>query len=259
MNTKAIERWTEPEVFARLASAFPSPAHTLLCQVRNGTGYARRRTRTADAIAVSTWPSRGLYFAGIEIKVARHDWKRELADPQKADDFHKYCRYWWVAAPAGVVELPEVPETWGYLEVSRKQCKFVRGACANLAATSPDMLLLCSILRAVEEATVPKRDVDQRIRDEVAKHVDAARKHADFERDEARKIIRAFEEAAGVNMKYEWDGNRVGTALRTVLSYSGGPEEIVKRMKTLARDARQAIDRLEQSFLADVAENPIEA
>lgn len=77
--------WTERLVFERLAKVFPPPAFVLLPQVRNGTGFSRRRTRTADAIAASVWPSRGLYLVGVEIKVCVHDWRRELADAAKSE------------------------------------------------------------------------------------------------------------------------------------------------------------------------------
>ena len=49
-------------------------------------GFERRQVRTADMMAISTWPSRGLYAVGIEIKVNSSDLAKELASPSKADD-----------------------------------------------------------------------------------------------------------------------------------------------------------------------------
>jgi hypothetical protein len=54
----------------------------------------------------------------MEIKVDRGDWKRELADPKKAEDAAKVADRFSIVAPRGVVELAEVPATWGYIEAS---------------------------------------------------------------------------------------------------------------------------------------------
>lgn len=92
------------------------PAHVWLYNVRNGTGY-RGRTRYADAVVMSVWPSRGIWRGGIEVKVDRGDWLKELDQPEKAGEVQKFCEYWWVAAPEGVVKVQEVPKNWGFFEI----------------------------------------------------------------------------------------------------------------------------------------------
>ena len=47
-------------------------AHAWLTEVNNSTG-ARGGRQYADAIVCSCWPSRGLWLAGVEVKVARGD------------------------------------------------------------------------------------------------------------------------------------------------------------------------------------------
>jgi len=81
---------TEADVLDALRYRHRPPAWAFLEKVRNGTGY-QRDARTADAIAMSVWPSRGLTLHGFEVKVVRGDWLRELRDPEKADEFFKYC------------------------------------------------------------------------------------------------------------------------------------------------------------------------
>jgi hypothetical protein len=49
-----------------LRTFYSQPEHVLIPQVRNGTGFTS--TRTADAIAMVVWPSRGFALTGIEIK-----------------------------------------------------------------------------------------------------------------------------------------------------------------------------------------------
>lgn len=56
-------------VIEALGKTFLSPSYAMLTQVRNGTGMSRN-ARTADAMFMSLWPSRGIYLAGIEVKVS---------------------------------------------------------------------------------------------------------------------------------------------------------------------------------------------
>jgi hypothetical protein len=73
--------------------------------------------------------------ASIEVKVSRADLKRELADPQKAEEIATYCDRFWLAAPTGVVHadmLLALAPAWGILEVEeradRRVVKVVRQA-----------------------------------------------------------------------------------------------------------------------------------
>jgi hypothetical protein len=112
--------WSADRVHAALRKGpLREPAHAWLHEVGNATGA--RCERHADALVVSLWPSRGIWLAGVETKVSRSDWKRELDDPAKSHEIQRYCDYWWVAAPEGVVELSEVPERWGLYVVTPKR------------------------------------------------------------------------------------------------------------------------------------------
>jgi hypothetical protein len=93
-----------------------SGEYAFLAQVRNAAGFDAKRT--FDAVAIGLWPSRGHDIHVIEIKVSRSDWLRELAKPDKAEDASKVADRFSVAAPRGVVDIGEVPATWGYIEVS---------------------------------------------------------------------------------------------------------------------------------------------
>lgn len=54
-------------------------AHAWLRHVPPGTGASANTF--IDALVVSTWPSRGLWLAGVEVKCHRGDWVREHLDP----------------------------------------------------------------------------------------------------------------------------------------------------------------------------------
>ena len=74
-----MEKITAREILELLAKNNSGDGYAFLSQVRNGTGYAKE-TRTADAICMSLWPSRGLTITGYEIKIAKNDWKKELEE-----------------------------------------------------------------------------------------------------------------------------------------------------------------------------------
>jgi hypothetical protein len=133
---------------------FAAPACAWLFEVRDGTGYSgRTQGRYADALVCSLWPSRGIWLGGIEVKVSRSDWLKELADPTKSAAVQRYCDYWWIASPEGVVLPGEVPEQWGQIVVHPDASKTKRVIETRVApklsreAWSPEFL--ASVLRSV--------------------------------------------------------------------------------------------------------------
>ncbi len=64
---KEQPRVTADDLWKALPRRYPQTEYALFSQVRNATGFASR-IRTADAIALSLWPSRGLALYGFEFK-----------------------------------------------------------------------------------------------------------------------------------------------------------------------------------------------
>src|SRR5579872_7207544 len=145
---KKPREWTEERVIDLLRARYKGNAWAFLPKVRNGTGW-KRSARTADAIAMSLWPSRGLHLYGFEVKVDRGDWLRELNDPAKAEDIFAFCDFWYVVAPAGIVERAELPKTWGLMEIEKDLRETV--TAPHLTAKPVDNLFLASLLRKVTE------------------------------------------------------------------------------------------------------------
>lgn len=76
--------------------------------------------RTADFVAVETWESSmrqgWLTVHGIEVKVSRPDWLRELKDPHKGTEGMPYATHRWLAIPdPSMVREGELPLGWGML------------------------------------------------------------------------------------------------------------------------------------------------
>jgi hypothetical protein len=105
---------------------FPAEAFVWLYEVSNATGWGRKRY--ADALVLSCWPSRGIYLTGVEVKVDRYDWVRELRNPEKAHEIAQWCSFFYLAAPPNVVNLDEVPKAWGFYVVEGKKAKCVKKA-----------------------------------------------------------------------------------------------------------------------------------
>lgn len=112
-----------------------------IIEARSGAGFAGNN-RQCDYLAVNTWQSGGLQVIGHEVKVSYGDWKRELADTDKAETFARFCRRWWVVAPSELAKRikPELPPAWGLLGVSDKGvCREVVAAPARTPELIPPM------------------------------------------------------------------------------------------------------------------------
>jgi hypothetical protein len=99
------------------------PRYVKAEHVRATTGFFDRgaaSARTADFIAVDTWQSGKCAIHGVEVKVSRSDWQRELKDPAKAAAFMNWCTHWWLAVPdRAIVREGELPHGWGFLAAKK--------------------------------------------------------------------------------------------------------------------------------------------
>lgn len=96
---------------------------------RNGTGFygytdeygdggSIAPLRTADFLAIDMWESAGHRMIGHEVKISRSDWRRELADPSKAEAWAQFCDEWYVVAPVGIIDRNDLPAGWGLITVN---------------------------------------------------------------------------------------------------------------------------------------------
>lgn len=194
------------ELLKKLASKFPAPAYAFLTQVRNGTGYLNI-TRTADAMVMSLWPSRGLELIGFELKASRSDWLREWKNPDKAEDLVSFCDRWYVvAAGDGIVNMEELPANWGLMTATGRggAIKTIKEA-PKLEPITIDRLFLASIFRNITERTISRDLVDAEIETRFNKEREGwerSRDDAWKEREAARKIISDFTAATGLPLSY---------------------------------------------------------
>lgn len=253
---------TAATIRAALRVHYPSGAYAVLEEVRNGTGYARKVERYADALVCSCWPSRGLWLAGIEIKVSRSDWLSELRDPSKSAEIQQWCDYWWIAAPAGLVREGELPVTWGLLEydpAARGKDKLVARAKAPKLEPAPmSAAFIASVLRsasssqeaaiaaAVNDATRSLRagtgaDEVERLRNELAATRARAEMHANTEAALRRNTEELHRLRELLGIRWGGDPAKAEPALSAVRAIrEAGPGRVAAQLRAAA-DALDAL------------------
>jgi hypothetical protein len=196
-------------MLALLRARYAAPAYAFLSHVRNGTGFSGA-TRTADALAMSTWASRGLHLYGFEIKSSRGDWLRELKDPGKADVIAGMCDFWFVVAgDESVVKDNELPPSWGLLVVTDDGGKLKLRKDAALLAEPRAITrkFLAAILRRAQEETATAGEIAAAVEaatqgQQAMISAAVARATADTMAmyNEKCATIAAFEETSGVHL-----------------------------------------------------------
>lgn len=188
--TDKPKRITAVEMRASLKARFSGQEYAIAFEVAKGTGAAARRH--LDAVAMDLWPSRGLALHGIEIKVSRSDYLREKADPEKAEEVARFCDYFWIAAPVGLLKPDELPMAWGLLERHDNGIIAEKVRAKKTPAEEGGRPFLAAMMRAACRPIDPA-SVDAII----AQRTDALMKdfHAKVDQAAARKTEQATEQA----------------------------------------------------------------
>lgn len=140
----------------------------LLFNVGNGAGHGN--SGWSDAIAMSTWPSKGLRILGFEVKATRSDWLRELDKPTKNLQWQTQCDEWYVVAPERIVKTGELPSDWGLLVPKGADGLRIASRCerAPREERSAPLELVAAVFRAAEAERGALRNADrQAMREEV--------------------------------------------------------------------------------------------
>jgi hypothetical protein len=198
-----------------LAAKYCAPEWATFYEVAERTGGG---CRSADAIAMNLYASRGLRVHGFEIKASRSDWQRELKDPTKADPIMRHCDHWWIAARPGIVLDGELPPTWGLLELTGNGLR-QKVAAPKLDAQPMERPFIAALLRraadraarelheAAEAKIVKEREaIEERIRREVERRT---QQHSDL-----ATAVAEFEEASGLKIQRYGDMKGMGEAVK---------------------------------------------
>ena len=248
LASKTISVLTAGQIEQALRTYYEKFGNTLISQVRNGTGFSRE-PRTADMLMFSTWPSRGLYCDGVEIKVNRSDLIRELRNPKKADDIAQYCSHWWVAGPEGLIsEQYPLPEKWGFLSVSPTLRVRVVKQAQLLKPNPMDALMVCSVMRRFAQSHVPLASIQDRI-DEAVKQANAKAHNSYSDRLAGlEQCIKEFELHSGISLltdsgRPKWEVGRIGDAVKSILALRGMPAEELQEARIRLAMGVEAVDQ----------------
>lgn len=100
----------------------------------------------ADAIAFDIYHYK---IHGYEIKASRGDWLNELKNPEKSARIRKYCDFWWVIAPKGMIKPEELPEGWGLIEAGPNSLRKKMRAPQNIRKDPMHNGFLAAMLRVM--------------------------------------------------------------------------------------------------------------
>lgn len=250
-------------IYDALERRYSLPTWALFHEVKDSTGFSF--TRSADAVAMSLWPSRGLEIHGFEIKTFRNDWLRELKDPAKAEAVSKFCDHWWIVATKDVCKLDELPKTWGLLELNGSKL-VARKPAPELKAEPMSRGFLASMLRKAAERTAAAKKnspeaVSKAFNDgfstgKSAVSRDMAAEKAEYDRQ--AKAIRVFEEASGISID-SWNLGSIGRLVSYISNSQDWhlrvADELHQKMKTEAEHLEAAIKEI-KSLKAELCKVP---
>lgn len=209
---------TTADLKAALLQRYSGEAWALFWEVPDATG--RDKMRTADAIAMSLWPSRGLVLHGHELKASRADWLKELKQPEKAESICRFCDHWWIVAGPDVVRDGELPPTWGLIVLNGRG--LVQTVAAPALTPQPiDRMFLAGLLRAATK-TAAKDDqaVIRAARNAgYQEGLKAATKPSgdDLRLEKLTEAVASFEKASGVSIHHWSDNTDAGRRVKEVI------------------------------------------
>lgn len=261
---------TTEELLNKLSKKYPSPQYSFLSQVRNTTGLSQQ-VRTADALALSLWPSRGNHLIGFELKISRSDWLHEWKNPAKAEAIAQFCdMFYLVIADLSIVDISEVPKTWGIMVYSptKKAVTTLREA-PLLEALPISRSFLCGFMRNVDESIsrqyTPAVEVTKIINDRVESEIKY--RTSEFSRkaeayDKLKENLEKFEKESGldlVRLKYGWqDPIELGKVVNIVLN--GGVKRIKEDLGYLKARAEGILGNINKELeTLDKTENTIKS
>lgn len=245
-------KYTTNDLCDLLRIRFCPPVYALLFEVRDAAGFSAQRT--ADALAMGLWPSRGLHLIGFEIKASRADWLRELKNPAKAERFHRYCDMWYiVAADRTIVRDDELPPGWGLLTPMKGTGRgglHTHVAASAMAAEAPSRSFLAALLKRSIEQSVDAKALQDALEQGKKLGLEGgklSRRMLEGELNQLRERVQKFEQASGVSLLNSWEsGGEIGRAVKMVLNRRHESEE--GRLRRILDEAKKLVEQIENTL-----------
>lgn len=247
-------------IWPLLLARYPAGEYAVMQEVSDAAGFGR--SRSADGIIMSLWPSRGLELTGIECKSGRGDWLRELKNPKKAENIFRYCDRWYLVTDTeDLAKMEEIPPAWGWMCGNKNGTKMVLKKEAPKLSPQPITKdFLAAMMKRCTQGMVHKSQMEDEIerRAELrseSKNTQHKYKLEDKDRiiEELRKIINDFEKESGCRMN-RWDGNNIGKAVKLVNEI--GMDGIMSRLLQMRNEFSGILNRVDKSL--EVLQNGVQ-
>lgn len=240
------------DVYTLLRKRYPENAYALMEEVSNKSGFSR--SRSADYLIMSLWPSRGLSLHGIELKASRTDWLRELKNPAKADDIFNFCdRFWLLTTDEAIANIEEIPETWGWMTIKGKRIFVKKEAPALKPKPITRHFLGAMLKRACSKDGFVRRSEIQNKIDEAKEYanrsVNRNMEYLQKSHNELKEQVRAFENETGVEitrLRFGTKSSDVGKAVKFLLE--GGADSLIERLTRLDQTAKNIHDDINKGI-----------
>ena len=221
------------DLYLRLQGTFSAPAYITLEEVRDATGFDGHRT--ADAIAISLYRSRGKAIWGFEMKVSRNDWLKELKQPEKAESIMRYCNYWGLVVPdKNIVKDGELPESWGMYVAQKNRLKCVV-PCPKLDPLPMSITMLTALAYAINQRGIRADEAAlNKARNEGYAQGSARTQDAYWEKEykTLQDKVDEFEKGSGLNIRYGWHKpEKIGPIVKLVMDGNAPLKRILDTAK----------------------------
>ncbi len=239
-----------------------NPDHSiLLFELRDATGFDSKRS--ADAVAVSLYRTRGREITGFEIKHSRSDWLRELQEPSKAEQIGKYCDYFYLLTPDETIAyVNEIPMSMGWMCVKGEKLKVIKQP-ERLNPLPLSREMLCSFLYTLRAHCYA--DQSKQIEEKVNLQVSQRHGSQQFEIEQLRrkfdsleKIVKQFEADSGLNISSPWQDKKIGEVVRRVMSddnilqkFRSDIEFSLNRVRTIEQELTRQLSKLDETTPQD--------
>jgi len=227
----------EPLMLA-VRQSFGAPHFVTLSEVRDSTGFDSKRS--ADALALGMFRSRGRLLYGFEFKVSRSDWLCELRKPEKAESWFQYCDRWGLIVPdASIVKIEELPAGWGLGVARARGVKWIVQPPV-LSPAPLDRHALCALVfRAMQNIEQDQEQIKTEAMAEGYARSESERQAAQQAMIEWREIVTSFENSTGLSIRLSFRepemAKRIGDAIRLL---QADPAKVGRLERTLEQQAR---------------------
>jgi len=249
-DLEAGVRLAAHDLFLRLQGTFSAPAYITLEEVRDATGFDGQRT--ADAMAISLYRSRGKALWGFEMKVSRNDWLKELKQPEKAESIMRYCNYWGLVVPdKAIVKDGELPASWGMYVAQKNRLKCVV-PCPILDPLPMSMTMLTALAYAINQRQSKVDEAALRAAKDAGYKEGSARTQSQYWQDTYKELsekVEVYEKASGLQIKHGWQNQeKVGEAVKLLLAGNKALNPLVRTLEYCSGEITRLKEALDEQI-----------